>query len=98
MRRLGSLALEVVTEEGVPVTGANVALYSIEFDEGVADWLSAGRVEGGGGGNGLTTDRAGRVDVWGIPHGSYRWTVGGSSGVVLVLPGDTVEERVTVGE
>jgi hypothetical protein len=94
MRRLGSLALEVVTEEGLPVAGQTVALHSLELEETVADWLEAGRVEG----SGLTTDRAGRVDVWGIPHGSYRWTVGGRSGVVVVLPGDTVQERVVLAD
>jgi hypothetical protein len=72
VRRTGSLEI-VVRQEGIAISGASVDLLSDEFGERASMWLAAGKVRSDGAG--LTTDAQGSSRVFGLPNGSYTWTV-----------------------
>jgi hypothetical protein len=72
MRRLADLHLAFVNKDGLPVSGLDVTLRSIEFDAPVSSWITEGLVQSSGG---LTTDRDGRVSVERLPRGAYAWSV-----------------------
>lgn len=79
LRRLGALKIEVRSFDG-EVAGASVQLENIELGETVAQWISAGRVVGTT--ESLKVDSSGVVQVFGIPHGSYRYRILSLNGLV----------------
>ncbi len=92
IRRLGGLSIEVLDPGGVRVGGVPVELVSVEFGIPVAQWLSQGLVLCGE--SGLNTDLSGRIQVDGLPHGTYSWRIAGGSasglgGEVIVPGGET---------
>lgn len=87
MRRLGDVELTVRNADGLPVTGFELRLQSVEFETDVAAWLEKGLVRAPGG---LVTDGLGRVELEGLPNGTYAWGPAGDSaafGTFQVAPG-----------
>lgn len=72
MRRLADLEFTLLTTDGLPVSGAEVEIRSLEFDVPVATWIEAERVRAPGG---LATDTRGTVRVEGLPRGAYAWAL-----------------------
>ena len=92
MRRLGGVTLTLLSRESGPVGGRGVELQSMEYGESVRRWIESGRVIHA---RGLVSDAGGKVEVEGLPHGLYEWSVADDSGqtvrgTVRVLPGATV--------
>ncbi len=72
MRRLAELELTLFDRQGLPVSGAEVELSSIEFGCTVAAWLREEKVRAP---NGSSTDSGGVLRVGGLPRGAYAWSV-----------------------
>lgn len=77
MRRLADLELSLLDPQGVPVSGADLRLEDLDSATFVGSWIDEGRVQSG---TGLTTDSTGKIEVLGLPHGTYGWTVEAPSG------------------
>jgi uncharacterized GH25 family protein len=91
LRRLGNVELTGVDAEGKPLSGIAVSVRSVEFDADVSDWIATERVHAPGG---LRTDGAGKLQLEGLPHGKYSWTISldsdlHASGAFEVAPGET---------
>jgi len=87
VRRMGGAELSV-RHGGLPVTGVELAVRSLELDADVAEWAKQGRAQVGP--TGLVTDVAGIVRLQGLPNGPYRWEVDGLFGTFVVEPWTTV--------
>jgi hypothetical protein len=89
MRRLADLELTVFAQNGLPATGVDVELTSVEFGSVVQDWLTQQRVRG----EGLRTDSHGKILIQGMPRGPYTWSIpaaeGPPSGTIELLPAKT---------
>lgn len=75
-RRLGDLEVTVRDVAGKPAAGIPVDVRSVEFGTSVGDWLAAGRVKSS---TGLVTDALGRVQIEGLPNGSYEVVAGAAT-------------------
>ena len=71
MRRLADLELTVFDRAGLPVSGMEIGLRSIEFGAEVDAWLREETVRAP---NGLTTDSRGVLRVEALPRGDYAWS------------------------
>ncbi|MEW6071415.1 MAG: hypothetical protein AB1726_02320, partial [Planctomycetota bacterium] len=96
--RLGGVAFELSTAEGVAAAGQAIGLWSLDHATDVAEWVGQGRVALEGG---LVTDGEGRLAIAGLPHGPYKWEIAGQSGTFVtgrvdVPPGDTTVVRRTI--
>jgi hypothetical protein len=101
IRRRGKLEAIITTPSDTPIPGAQLTLYSVEFDTTVATWLAEGKLESSAAA--LQSDTKGRVFAHGIPHGVYGWTVTGPSGAVAsgqitIPPGETLETSFQIGD
>jgi hypothetical protein len=79
MRRLADLELCVLDPNGVPVSGAEVTLTSVELGTDVGAWLRDGLVRG------ATTTRtgsSGKLRLEGLPRGEYAWSVALANGPI----------------
>jgi hypothetical protein len=72
IRRLGALAIYLRAANGLPVSGQEVRLHSMDLDGDVGAWIAEGRVKAP---HGLTSDQRGEITIEGLPHGHYRWFV-----------------------
>jgi protocatechuate 3,4-dioxygenase beta subunit len=100
IRRRGKLEAIITTPSDTPIPGAQLTLYSVEFDTTVATWLAEGKLESSAAA--LQSDAKGRVFAHGIPHGVYDWTVttpdgAVTSGQVTIPPGETLETSFQIG-
>jgi len=77
MRRLADLELTVRDGDGLPVSGLDVALRSVEFGADLELWLRGGKIRSS---SALATNALGELRVEGLPRGPYIWSVGGGSG------------------
>ena len=88
VRRLGTLELRLPAVTGS--TGqANIELVSMEFGEGVSDWLRDGRVETST--DSMVSDAGGVLVLYGLPHGAYSWQASAAGrpnlqGELVVIP------------
>lgn len=94
MRRLADLDLTVFAD-GLPVTGVDVELRSVEFDTDVRAWIEQGSVRAP---DGLTTGSTGSLRVEGLPRGVYAWTAQlgdrPQSGTFELLAAETGKTRI----
>jgi len=97
VHRLGALRLRATTTGGAPVTGLAVELEHAELGP-VSAWVTAGRVEAPEGG--LVTGPDGRLELAGVPAGTYAWRAAAPSGLLqgegIVFPGQGGELRLIV--
>jgi len=96
VRRVGSLNLEFVHGDGGQVVNLPIDLECTTLGERAANWIASGKLQGFAGG--LRTDGQGQLHLPRLPHGEYRWTVGVSSGTLLVPAGGAVTRRVVLVE
>jgi hypothetical protein len=91
-RRTGTLVLEVVAANGLPVAAHALELTSLEFEARVAQWIAENRVHSAG----LVSNGTGRIRIERLPHGPYRWESPASelSAKIEVMPGLTTTVRV----
>ncbi len=80
VRRLGDVAFEVRSASGAPVEGLEVELLSEEFNERAGDWLAKRRISASNADS--RVDARGKLELRGLPHGKYRWSIVGRDGVL----------------
>lgn len=80
VRRLSSVAFEVGSASGAAVEGLRVELESVEFNERASEWLAQQRIWASDAA--LRLDASGRLELRGLPHGRYRWSIVGAEGTL----------------
>jgi hypothetical protein len=71
VRRLGGLAVETRSVNGLPIAGVQIELLHQELGESISEWAAQGRILLSSGG--LVTDSSGYAVLQGIPNGVYSW-------------------------
>lgn len=98
MRQVADLELTLFDRDGIPVSGAEIGLTSIEFESTVEAWLGAETVRAP---KGLRTDSLGVLRVEGLPRGTYAWSVPVGEelarGTFELLPGELNRVPIRLG-
>ncbi len=84
-RRVGDLSLRFTSTGGATLANQEVAMEFLPTGETLQGWVAAGKL--GGFDGGVRTDSSGKLDLIGLPHGTYRWSCAGGSGEVAVEVG-----------
>ncbi len=80
VRRLGDVVFDVRSASGAPVRGLEVDLVSEEFGERASEWLAKRRI--GASSEERLVDESGALELRGLPHGKYRWSIAGHEGTL----------------
>lgn len=80
VRRLADVAFEVRSASAAAVEGLRVEFESVEFGERASEWLAKQRISASDAG--LRLDASGKLELRGLPHGRYRWSIVGAEGTL----------------
>lgn len=94
VRRVASLALTFASSDGTRLSNREVDLEHLDSGDHATTWIAGGLVSGFE--ERLLTDAAGFLELPRVPHGEYRWRVGGSTGVLRVAAADRLERTLAV--